>query len=73
MALGHLPYSLAMSPPDFFQFPQLKSVLKGQFTSAGEVSAKVTSAIREVSKMVYKCWQNCVTAKLNYLKEMLCK
>jgi cytosine/adenosine deaminase-related metal-dependent hydrolase len=39
-----------MLPPDFYLFPWLKSVLKGRFASAKEVTAKVMRALIEVLK-----------------------
>jgi hypothetical protein len=39
----HLSFSLDLLLPDFFQFPQLKNVLKGyKFMSDKEVTAKAT-------------------------------
>jgi hypothetical protein len=58
-ALEHLPYSPDLLQPDFFLFLQLKSVLNGQwFTSAKEVTAKVTRALAEILKNGYhECFQ----------------
>jgi hypothetical protein len=51
MALEHLLYSPRLVMPDFFQFPQLKSVLKGQhFMSTEEVTAQGTRILTKVSK-----------------------
>jgi hypothetical protein len=67
-ALEHL------SPPGFFLFLQLTSVLKGQqFMSTEAVTAKGTRALREVSKngyqecfqKLYEHWQKCVTGQAN--------
>jgi hypothetical protein len=53
MALGNLPYSPDLSPPDFFLF------LKGQqFASTEGVSAKVMGALIEVLKNGFQeCFQ----------------
>jgi hypothetical protein len=47
-ALEHSPCSPDLSLPDFFLFPQLESVFKGQrFVSIEEVAAKVTRDIEK--------------------------
>jgi hypothetical protein len=59
MALEHQPCSPDLSRPNFFLFSQLKSVLKGQFKSAKEGTAKLARALTEVLKNgVHKCLQN---------------
>jgi hypothetical protein len=56
---------------------QLKSVLKGQrLASTGEVTAKATRALEDVSKngfqecfqKLYERWQKCITLKENYFE-----
>jgi hypothetical protein len=77
--LEHLPYSPDLSLPDFFLFPQLKSVLKGLwFASTEEVTAKATKALTEVSKdgfqecfrKLYRCWQSVSLPKGTTLKDV---
>jgi hypothetical protein len=79
--LDHPLYSSVLSPPDFFLFPLIETLLKGQrFANAGEVTAKATRKLAEVSKnglkdgyqKLYERWQKCFTAKGTILKEMLC-
>jgi hypothetical protein len=55
----HLPYSKDLYSSDFILLMRLKSVLKGYwFTSAEEVTAKVTRALTEVSEIGFqKCFQ----------------
>jgi hypothetical protein len=71
-ALKHLPYALDLSRTDFFLFPQIKSVLKGQqFVSTKEGTAGVLRALTEVSKngfqecfqKLYKRWRKDILRK----------
>jgi hypothetical protein len=72
LALDHAPYSLDLSSPYFFLFPQLK----GRFPRAKDVTTNAMRALREVSKNDfqecfqdnYKHWQNCVTTQGNYFE-----
>jgi hypothetical protein len=75
-ALGYLPYSPDLPPPDFFLFPPRKSVLKGQRFSSADVTAKATSTDRGIEKWfpgllpkkLYELWENWFTAQGNYFE-----
>jgi hypothetical protein len=63
-----------LSLPIFFLFPELQSVVEGQFTNSDQITAKATRALTEVLKNgfqesfqeLYTCRQKCVTAQGNH-------
>ena len=47
----HPPYSLDLSPPDYFLFPQLKMKLKGlHFVDVAEIQGAVTDELKKFPK-----------------------
>ena len=62
------PYSPDPAPTDFFLFPKLKSVLKGQrFESVEEIKVNSLAELRSIPKETFqecfqkwkKCWERC--------------
>lgn len=75
--MEHPPYSPDLAPCDFDLFPIMKRDLKGKrFSSAEEVKAAATEALRRVPKEFFKKsfenlyyrWQACVTAEGKYFE-----
>jgi hypothetical protein len=50
LSLGHPIYSLDLSPPDIFLFPQPNRFLEGHIVSAGKITPEETLALRGVLK-----------------------
>ena len=47
--MSHPPYSLSVTPSNFFLFPQLKKVLKGKrFADVEEVKQKTAEALKGI-------------------------
>uniref|UniRef100_A0A1B6I2H1 Mos1 transposase HTH domain-containing protein n=1 Tax=Homalodisca liturata TaxID=320908 RepID=A0A1B6I2H1_9HEMI len=72
------PYSLDMSPPDFFLFPKVKRCLKGhRFDDIPNIQRAVTKALTGITPTdysgTYKAWktrwQRCVDAQGWYFEE----
>ncbi|GAB1859743.1 Mariner Mos1 transposase [Camponotus japonicus] len=76
--LPHPPYSPDLSPPDFFLFPKMKRILKGQrFESVPEIQATVTRVLKDIPvedfKKCFEQWQNrwkrCIDAQGAYFED----
>jgi len=63
--LYHPPYSLDLSPPDYFLFPQLKMKLKGlHFVDVAEIQEAVTVNERSSKKRNFRqLFRKCTTAQ----------
>jgi histone-lysine N-methyltransferase SETMAR len=75
--LPHPPYSLDLTPCDFFFFPCLKEKLSGhQFQSAKEIVTATREAIwdlpanifQQCFQELYQCWQTCIVANSDYFE-----
>ena len=71
------PYSPVLAPPDFFLFPQLKSILKGHhFGTVENVQAAVTNALKGIPVQDFQAsydawhnhWQRCIDAQGCYFE-----
>ncbi|XP_035206672.1 histone-lysine N-methyltransferase SETMAR-like [Stegodyphus dumicola] len=76
-ALDHPPYSPDLAPADFFLFPRLKGVLKGQhFSDITEIQQRVTTVLRAIPKeafadsfqQFYTRCQKCIVADGEYFE-----
>ena len=72
------PYSPDLAPCDFFLFPRLKEVLKGQrFEATEDIQRNSTKTLLDIPKEEFlKClqqwqkrWAKCVAAEVNYAEE----
>lgn len=79
MTLEHPPYSYNLALADFYLFPCLKLILKGQRDKDNEdVIANTTKQLKGILKngfqecfqKLYEIWQKCVAAKRNCLMFM---
>lgn len=75
--LDHPPYSPDLAPADFFLFPRLKGVLKGQhFSDITEIQQRVTTVLRAIPKeafadsfqQLYTRCQKCIVANGEYFE-----
>ena len=49
--LPHPPYSLDMTPADYFMFPKLKIALEGtRFRSVAQIKARLTAVLKTIPK-----------------------
>ncbi|XP_035221412.1 histone-lysine N-methyltransferase SETMAR-like [Stegodyphus dumicola] len=75
--LDRPPYSLDLAPADFFLFPRLKGVLKGQhFSDITEIQQRVTTVLRPTPteafadsfQQLYTRCQKCIVANGEYFE-----
>jgi len=68
----YLPYSPDLAPAEFFQFPKLKTTLKGchfqtieeiQETAIRELHTITESAFQEAFQQWKKCWERCTASR----------
>ena len=73
------PYSPDLTPCDFFLFPGLKKVLKGQqFKATEDIKRNLTKTLLDIPKEEFaKCfqqwqkrWAKCVAVEGNYVEEI---
>ena len=79
--LGHPPYSLDLAPSDFFLFPTLKKILRGQqFDDVADLQMAVQSAIASLGPSAYnncfyswvKGCRKCISFKGEYFEKDEC-
>ena len=75
--LNHPPYSLDLSPCDFFLFPKLTKMLSGnKYTSRSSLGSAIYQCLQQIPKEDYlsafrdwvKRLQKCVSVKGEYLE-----
>jgi transposase len=73
----HPPYSPDLAPADFFQFPILKTTLKGRcFQTKEEIKenairelyAIIESAFQEAFQQWKKRWERCIASRWDYFE-----
>ena len=59
------PYSIDLSPPDYFLFPELKMKLQGlYFSDFAEIQEAITDELKKVQKEEFlELFRNCTTAQ----------
>ena len=75
--LNHPPYSLDLSPCDFFLFPKLKKMLSGnKYTSRSSLGSAIYQCLKQIPKedfyLLFRDWvkrlQKCVSVKGEYFE-----
>jgi hypothetical protein len=60
--MDHPPYSPDLAPCDFWLFPKLKTVLKGQtFADLSDIKRNVKTLLRDIPETIFKTVSGSVT------------